>query len=133
MKLPTILSVAEVERLIMVTTNLKHRALLALAYSAGLRREETQKIKPGHIDSERMRVLVEDGKCKKSRHTLLAQKTLDLLRIYFMTENAIMELVCPIQTFFMNVISYINWKLIIHKPKSYRFTKFYQMQVKGCP
>ena len=62
MKLPTILSVGEVERLIMVTTNLKHRALLALAYSAGLRREEAQKIKPGHIDSERMRVHVEDGK-----------------------------------------------------------------------
>lgn len=83
MKLPTILSAGEVERLIMVTTNLKHRALLALAYSAGLRREEAQKIKPGHIDSERMRVHVEDGKGKKSRHTILAQKTLDLLRIYF--------------------------------------------------
>ncbi|OYT13325.1 MAG: hypothetical protein B6I19_05715 [Bacteroidetes bacterium 4572_114] len=83
MKLPVILSVGEVERLIMVTTNLKHRALLALAYSAGLRREETQKIKPGHIDSERMCVQVVDGKGKKSRHTILAQKTLDLLRVYF--------------------------------------------------
>jgi hypothetical protein len=42
-KLPVILSVGEVERFIMATTNLKHRALLALAYSAGLRSEETQK------------------------------------------------------------------------------------------
>ena len=50
-----------------------------------------------------------------------------------MTENAIMELVCPIQTFFMTVIRYINWKLALHKPKFYRFTKFYHMRVKGYP
>ncbi len=87
LKLPVILSVGEVERLIMATTNLKHRALLALAYSAGLRREETQRMKPGHIDSERMRVHVEDGKGKKSRHTILAKKTLYLLRTYFKAVN----------------------------------------------
>ncbi len=75
LKLPVILSVGEGERLITVTTNLKRRALLGLANSAGLRREETQRMKPGHVDSERMRVHVEDEKSKKSRHTILPKKT----------------------------------------------------------
>ena len=50
-----------------------------------------------------------------------------------MTENAIMELVCPMQTFFMTMMSYFYLKLILHKPKSYRITKIYLMRVKGCP
>ena len=50
-RLPVVLSLSEVEQLIAVTQNLKHRALLALAYSAGLRRQEIKQIKPTDIDS----------------------------------------------------------------------------------
>ncbi len=82
-KLPVVLSTGEVERLIAVTQNIKHRAILALAYSAGLRRGETQMIKPADIDSARMLVRVVQGKGKKDRQTILSPKVLDLLRTYY--------------------------------------------------
>jgi integrase/recombinase XerD len=82
-KLPVVLSLSEVEQLIVATQNLKHRALLALAYSSGLRRQEIQQIKPTDIDSERMQVRIVQGKGKKDRYSILSRKTLDLLRIYF--------------------------------------------------
>ena len=86
-KLPVVLSVGEVEKLIAVTKNIKHRALLALAYSAGLRRQEIQLIKPLDIDSARMQVRVVQGKGKKDRHSILSPKALDLLRIYYKIER----------------------------------------------
>jgi len=82
-KLPIVLSTGEIERLIAVTQNLKHRAILALAYSAGLRRGETQMIKLTDIDSARMLVRVVQGKGKKDRQTILSPKVLDLLRTYY--------------------------------------------------
>ena len=82
-KLPVILSLSEVERLIAVTQNIKHRAIIALVYSAGLRLHETVFIKPSAIDSERMLVHVVQGKGKKDRNTILSPKALDLLRIYY--------------------------------------------------
>lgn len=82
-RLPVVLSLSEVEKLIAVTQNLKHRALLALAYSAGLRRQEIQQIKPTDIDSERMQVRIVQGKGKKDRYSILSPKVLDLLRTYY--------------------------------------------------
>jgi len=82
-KLPVVLSLGEVEKMICVTRNLKHKALLMLAYSAGLRRQEIQQIRPSAIDSARMQVHVVQGKGKKDRYTLLSTKTLDLLRTYY--------------------------------------------------
>jgi len=82
-KLPVVLSLSEVERLIAVTNNIKHKAILMLAYSAGLRRQEVQFIKPAAIDSARMQVHVVQGKGKKDRYTILSSKALDLLRIYY--------------------------------------------------
>lgn len=84
-RLPVILSLSEVEKLISVTQNIKHKAILALAYSAGLRRLETQQIKPGDIDSARMQVHVVQGKGKKDRNSILSPKALDLLRNYYKT------------------------------------------------
>lgn len=82
-KLPVILSLSEVEKLIAVTQNIKHRAILALAYSAGLRRQETKLIKPLDIDSARMQVKVVQGKGKKDRYSILSIKALELLRAYY--------------------------------------------------
>lgn len=82
-KLPVVLSLEEVERLIAVTINLKHKALLALAYSTGVRREEAQQLKPSNIDSSRMCVNVTNGKGRKDRYTLLSKKALELLRTYY--------------------------------------------------
>jgi len=86
-KLPVVLSVDEVQRLIGVTQNIKHRAILMLAYSAGLRRQEVQMIKPLAIDSARMQVHVVQGKGKKDRYTLLSTKTLEVLRQYYKYER----------------------------------------------
>lgn len=86
-KLPVVLSLGELERLISVITNLKHKALIMLAYSAGLRRQETQYIKPLAIDSARMKVHVVQGKGKKDRYTILSVKTLETLREYFRQER----------------------------------------------
>jgi integrase/recombinase XerD len=86
-KLPVILSLKEIENLISVTRNLKHRALLMLSYSSGLRRQEVQIIKPSAIDSERMRVHVVQAKGNKDRYTLLSVKALETLRLYYKQER----------------------------------------------
>jgi integrase/recombinase XerD len=86
-KLPVVLSLSEVEALIAATKNIKHKALLMLAYSSGLRLMEIQMIKPLAIDSSRMQVHVVQGKGKKDRYTILSSKTLDILRIYYKFER----------------------------------------------
>jgi integrase/recombinase XerD len=83
LKLPVVLSQSEIESLINATKNIKHKAILMLAYSSGLRMQEVQTIKPSAIDSQRMTVHVVQGKGKKDRYTLLSAKTLDILRIYY--------------------------------------------------
>lgn len=86
-KLPVILSLDEVEKIIASTQNIKHKALLMLAYSSGMRRQEIQLIKPSAIDSERMQVHVVQGKGKKDRYTILSKKTLEILRLYYKCER----------------------------------------------
>jgi len=86
-KLPIVLSLEEVGRMISVTNNLKHKAILMLTYSAGLRRMEVLQIKPKDIDSQRMQVHVVQGKGKKDRYTILSQKTLETLREYYKAER----------------------------------------------
>lgn len=86
-RLPVVLSVEEVQRLILSTKNLKHRALIMLVYSAGLRRQEAQMIKAADIDSSRMQVRVVQGKGKKDRYTILSTKALEMLRQYYKMER----------------------------------------------
>lgn len=86
-RLPVVLSTDEIEKLIAVTQNLKHKALLMLAYSSGLRRQEIQMIKPAAIDSARMQVHVVQGKGKKDRYTILSPKALEILRLYYKYER----------------------------------------------
>ncbi|WP_411895457.1 site-specific tyrosine recombinase/integron integrase [Winogradskyella sp. A2] len=82
-KLPTVLSPSEVKSLINATSNMKHRCIVSLLYSAGLRRSELLNLTLTDIDSERMLIKVVDSKGKKDRFTLLAQSTLEDLRIYY--------------------------------------------------
>jgi integrase/recombinase XerD len=86
-KLPAVLSLQEVERLIGATKNIKHKALLMLAYSTGMRRMEIQSVLPTAIDSSRMQVHVVQGKGKKDRYTLLSARALDTLREYYRKER----------------------------------------------
>lgn len=94
-KLPVVLSVQEVEKLISVTSNLKHKTILMLAYSSGMRRQEVQQIKPSAIDSSRMQVHVVQGKGKKDRYTILSVKALETLRSYYKIERPLTFLFEP--------------------------------------
>ena len=82
-KLPEILSQNEVKLIINATNNLKHRCILSILYSAGLRRQELLNLQLRDIDSERMTILVRGGKGNKDRHTILSPAILDDLRAYF--------------------------------------------------
>jgi len=81
-KLPVVLSKEEVRSLIETTRNLKHRAILAVIYSAGLRISELASLRPSDIDSDRKQIRI-PGKGNKYRYTLLSENTLDMLRIYW--------------------------------------------------
>ena len=82
-KLPNVLSKEEVKQILEAPLNLKHRTMLVLIYSCGLRREELLNLKPTDIDSKRMLVNIRQSKGKKDRIVPLSNKVLDLLRLYF--------------------------------------------------
>lgn len=82
-KLPVVLSVSEVKSILDHCTNLKHRTLLSLIYSAGLRIGEALNLKVHDIDSRRMLIHIKQAKGKKDRYTLLSSSFLTLLRSYY--------------------------------------------------
>ncbi|MBM3130018.1 MAG: integrase [Chloroflexi bacterium] len=82
-QLPVVLSREEVARILKVTYNLKHKALLMVAYSAGLRVGEAVRLHVNEIDSKRMQIRVTAGKGAKDRYTLLSETALVVLREYF--------------------------------------------------
>ncbi len=86
-RLPVILSQAEVEAIIDASSSLKYRAIFTTIYSAGLRTSEAAQLKLSDIDSVGMRIRVDQGKGNKDRFTLLADTTLDLLRVYWKTRR----------------------------------------------
>jgi len=82
-KLPQVLTQEEVRSVLDVTTNLKHKTLLSLVYSGGLRIGEALSLLLTDIDSGRMLIFIRGAKGKKDRYTLLSEKILPLLRAYF--------------------------------------------------
>jgi len=84
-KLPVVLSLAEIKQIFEATQNLKHKTLLSLIYSAGLRIGEAINLKISDIDSKRMLIHIRGAKGKKDRYTLLSESFLNLLRLYYKT------------------------------------------------
>ncbi len=82
-KLPKVISKEEVLAIINHTNNIKHRCIVSLLYSAGLRRSELINLKISDIDSKRMVIRVEGAKGNKDRLTLLSTTVLNDLREYF--------------------------------------------------
>ncbi len=82
-KLPNVLSKEEINKLISTIDNKKHKCIISIIYSAGLRRSEVLNIRPEDIDSNRMLIKITGGKGKKDRYSLLSVKLLDDLRIYY--------------------------------------------------
>jgi site-specific recombinase XerD len=81
--LPNVLSEEEVLLILNKMENLKHRCIISIAYSAGLRLGEVINLKPADIDSKRNYVIVRQGKGMKDRFSLLSSKVLEMLRIYY--------------------------------------------------
>lgn len=82
-KLPKVLSKEEILSIINHTNNLKHRCIVSLLYSSGVRRNELLHLKLNDIDSKRMVIRVEQAKGNKDRYTVLNKSVLDDLRKYY--------------------------------------------------
>lgn len=81
--LPKVLAKQDVLNMIQRTSNVKHRCVIGLLYSAGLRRQELIDLKIQDIDSNRMTITVRQSKGKKDRITLLSEALLKDLRVYY--------------------------------------------------
>jgi site-specific recombinase XerD len=81
-KLPGVLAESEVTDLLASEKNPKHRLLLMLAYSSGLRVSEVVALKREHIDIKRRTILIRAGKGRKDRYTLLSDRAADFLVRY---------------------------------------------------
>jgi integrase/recombinase XerD len=81
--LPNVLSKEEVKAILEAHSNIKHKMMLSLIYSCGLRSGELLALKPVHIDSKRNIVLLKNAKGQKDRITPLSFKILEMLRAYF--------------------------------------------------
>ncbi len=80
--LPKVLGEEELGKLFKALVNIKHKAMLFTAYSAGLRVSEVAALKIKDIDSGRMQILIEQAKVKKDRYVTLSPVLLDILRSY---------------------------------------------------
>lgn len=81
-KLPTVLNQNEALCLLQAVDNIKHRAILLLTYSAGLRVGEVVRLRCEDIDTERMMIHIRQGKQRKDRYTMLSEVALTVLREY---------------------------------------------------
>lgn len=88
-KLPIVLSQSEVKGIIDACTNLKHKAIIYLLYSTGMRVSEVINLKPQHIDSSRMIINIIGAKGNKDRQVMLDDGVLKLLREYYLEYNPI--------------------------------------------
>ncbi|WPR70496.1 site-specific integrase [Flavobacterium sp. NG2] len=83
--LPNVLSKEEVKSILEAHSNIKHKTMLSVIYSCGLRCGELLALKPLDIDSKRNIVLLKNSKGKKDRIVPLSPKILELLREYYKT------------------------------------------------
>ena len=81
--LPNVLAISQIERLFAQLENLKHKTMIYLAYSAGLRVSEVVNLKVKDIQSDRMVINIKGAKGKKDRIVALSTGILELLRSYY--------------------------------------------------
>lgn len=82
-KLPMVFSQEEMQKMFDVCDNLKHKVMLALLYSTGMRKQELLDLKWEHIDRSRMIINIVQGKGKKDRQVMLAESLIPLLEQYY--------------------------------------------------
>ena len=81
-KLPTVLFLEEIQLLISAITNLKHKVMVMLCYSAGLRLSQIIHLKVTDLDYDRMQIAVRNSKRIKDRYTILSESLLPALQAY---------------------------------------------------
>jgi site-specific recombinase XerD len=81
--LPNVLSTREIETILNQIDNIKHKCLIALIYSSGLRRSEVLSLKINDVDSGRMLIKIRNSKGNKDRYSILSKNVLNLLREYY--------------------------------------------------
>ena len=75
-KIPELLTLTEVAKIVAAPTNLKHRTLLLMCYGCGLRVSELVAIKISHLDGERRLLRIEQGKGAKDRYVVISETLL---------------------------------------------------------
>ena len=84
-KLPTVLSMEEILALLHVTKNLKHKTIIAMLYSSGLRIGELIEIELNCFDFNRKQLHIKQAKGRKDRYTAIADSVFPLLKLYYET------------------------------------------------
>jgi site-specific recombinase XerD len=82
-RLPVVLSKEEIIKILSMEKNPKHRLLLMLIYSSGLRVSEVVSLKREHIDLSRKVIYIKLGKGRKDRSTLLSEKAIRFIEEYY--------------------------------------------------
>lgn len=83
-KLPKVISEEKILEGLLAIPNLKHKTLLLLAYSAGLRVSEAVSLRVTDINSDRMQININEAKGKKDRVVTLSRSLLTFLRDYYL-------------------------------------------------
>ena len=83
--LPNVFNREEIEKLLQAPKNMKHKAILLLIYSAGLRLSEATNLRIKDIHSDEGYLFIKDSKGKRDRKTVLSPMVLDYLRTYYKT------------------------------------------------
>jgi len=91
-KLPPVMSAQEIRTLIDSIKNIKHRTVVMLLYSTGMRLSEIAALKIADVDSKSMRIKVVQGKGAKDRFTILSEQVLQELRAYYIIYKPVMYL-----------------------------------------
>ena len=96
-KLPLVMSINEMKRLLAVASGLKTRVLLSLGYGCGLRASEIVRLKVKHIDSAQKIIRIEQSKGRKDRNVMLSPEMLQLLRQWWKVRSSLHDAGIPLQ------------------------------------
>ena len=86
-RLPVVFSTEEVALLLKTVVNLKHKCMLFIVYSGGLRRSEVVNLKVSDIDFDRKQIRIRQGKGSKDRYTILSDKAAEVVKQYLKAYN----------------------------------------------
>lgn len=81
-KLPHVLTQEEVKELLTVTKNIKHRCMLLVLYSTGVRMSELLNLRWSDFDPSKLQVFIHGGKGRKDRLTITSRMTIDYILHY---------------------------------------------------